>query len=243
MTCPPPDPPRSPHPMGSGTRAGGATLGLLILVLGQASAIRAEEAPLPDAATICVSCRFEGEPLLEAYTDDDWSRLRSGRVLSSERPLTEKGPHRIEASTLIPDSSDRVWSVLTDFARWPEFMPNIRQTRVVHSSGRHLWVRQRFGVLFMDLEHTTIYELSPTQGRLSWTLDLDSEHDIALSHGRWQLLRLEGGRQTLVHYIADMDAGRPLPELIDTLLRRRSLQGMLRALRREVSERYASSDS
>ena len=54
---------------------------LVLLIVGQVSGLSAEDAPLPDVAAICVSCRFDPEPLLQRYTDDEWGRLRSGRVL------------------------------------------------------------------------------------------------------------------------------------------------------------------
>ncbi len=88
------------------------------------------------------------------------------------------------------------------------------------------------------LRHTTIYELAPARGRLSWALDPEAPHDIAASEGHWEFVPLADGDQTLVRYRATMDAGRRLPAFVAELLRGHSLRRLLRALREETARRY-----
>ena len=74
--------------------------------------------------------------------------------------------------------------MLTDFERWPEFMPLIREHARRRRVGEKLWVEQRYRIMLVPLAHTTIYELDPRDGRLSWQLDETAPHDIAAQPGR-----------------------------------------------------------
>ena len=131
-----------------------------------------------------------------------------------------------------------MWSVLTDFERWPDFMPLIDGTRVERRLGAKAWVEQHYSVMLVPLSHTTIYDLAPRDGRLSWSLDEDAHHDIASSRGAWTLVPIADGRETLVRYDARMSAGRVVPEFVQQMLRERSLDELLAGLRTEVLHRY-----
>jgi hypothetical protein len=118
--------------------------------------------------------------------------------------------------------------VLTDFERWPEFAA-INETRA-SCAGAKLWVEQRYSILLVPLAHTTIYDLSPRDGRLTWRLDEEAPHDIAETRGMWVLLPITDGRETLVRYDARMSARRCRPW---SALRDRSLEQMIAGLRTE----------
>jgi hypothetical protein len=99
-------------------------------------------------------------------------------------------------------------------------------------------VEQQYRIMLVPLAHTTIYELDPRDGRLSWQLDEAAPHDIAGSQGEWSLLPVDGGRQTLVRYDARVSAGRAVPEFVERMLRERSLEQLISSLRGEVVRRY-----
>jgi carbon monoxide dehydrogenase subunit G len=175
------------------------------------------------------------------YSVEDWNALQEGEVLRAPVVLDEpedeaSGATRAEGLIRRPPAS--VWSVLIDFERWPKFMPLIDATRVERRDGAKLWVEQRYSILLVPLAHTTIYDLAPRDGRLSWSLDEQAPHDIAASRGAWALVPLVDGRETLVRYDAQMNAGRAVPEFVQRMLRDRSLEQLLAGLRAEVLRRY-----
>lgn len=219
-------------------------IALLALWLAAAEAPLLEASTPPVGAIPCVACRADAEQLLRRYSESDWRRLRSGDVLiAREHPDEDARPAgRARAASLIPHSPERVWKVLTDFEAWPGFVPLVTGTRVVRREGGRAWVRQDYRVLFVRMQHTTIYDFAPDRGRLGWTLDREAAHDIAASEGSWQLCPVGGDAHTLVAYRAAMDAGRAVPDFVEDLLARRSLEGLLKALRAEVARRYAESE-
>jgi uncharacterized protein YndB with AHSA1/START domain len=218
----------------------------LLFVVACSAALGAAEATAPEAtppvgAAPCIACRAPVAEPTALYSPEDWVALEDGAVLRHEvaRESTENDlAGATRAESLIRRPPANVWAVLTDFEHWPEFMPLIRGTRVERRAGAQLWVEQRYRIMFVPLAHTTIYDLAPGDGRLSWRLDEAAPHDIAESRGEWALVPIALGRETLVRYDARMSAGRAVPEFVERMLRDRSLEQLLAGLRTEVLRRY-----
>ena len=210
------------------------------LVLAACSAlIGAADAPPPDemppvGAAPCIACLAPVAEPATLFSAEDWVALQDGAVLRHSVALEGEPPDSsgaTRAESLIRRPPANVWSVLTDFERWPEFMPLIDETRVERRAGARLWVEQRYSIMLLPFAHTTIYDLAPSDGRLTWNLDLASPHDIAASRGAWALVPIANGNETLVRYDARMTAGRAVPEFVERMLRNRSLEQMIAGLR------------
>ena len=209
-----------------------------VAACGLASLEPAPPTPPVDAAP-CIACRApDARPLLSAR---DWIALESGDVVRQD--LGREGSAADLAvgqggASLVQRPPREVWAVLTDFERWPEFMPLVNKTEIARRIGAKLWIAQSYSVFFYPLHHTTVYELDPADGVLAWHLDLDEPHDIAASDGRWQLVAVSEGRATLVRYESRIRTGRAVPEFLERRLRERSLVEMMSALRDAVLRRY-----
>lgn len=213
-----------------------------LLVLAACSvALAPTEALPPVGAAPCIACRAPVAEPLALYTAEDRIALEAGEVLRDEisrESAADDLSAATRAESLIKRPPAQVWAVLTDFEHWPDFMPLINETRIDRRAGMKLWVEQSYRVMLVPLAHTTIYELYPTDGRLSWQLDEAAPHDIAASRGEWSLVAVEGGRETLVRYDSRISAGRAVPEFIERMLRERSLEQLIASLRGEVVRRY-----
>ncbi|HTO06107.1 MAG TPA: SRPBCC family protein [Myxococcota bacterium] len=189
----------------------------------------------------CIACRGPASDPKTAFSPDDWAALERGGALVAT-PEREASEHDLRArstgAALVPRPPSEVWAVLTDFERWPKFMPLLRETHVEKRDGARAWVAQKFRVWFYPMQHTTVYELEPGDGRLDWRLDPSLPHDLASSEGHWELVPADGGSATLVRYEARMSAGRAVPAFLERMLRERSLGQMLDALKSEVVRRY-----
>ena len=207
------------------------------------AAAAAPERPLPPVgAAPCIACRGPSLDPRAAFSPADWAALRSGAVLrdAPDAAAAPAGPAApsTAAESLVDRPPQQVWSVLTDFEHWPDFMPLVRETRVQRREGASLWVAQKYRVWLYPMQHTTVYQLEPELGRLDWQLDPTAPHDIAASVGHWELLAVDGGRSTLLRYQASVDAGRTVPAFLERMLRERSLHQLLDGLRREVLRRF-----
>lgn len=203
----------------------------------------AGEAELPPvgAPAPCIACRAPATDPRTSFSAQEWATLEGGGVWRAT-PERSRSQDDLSADTvavsLVHRPPSEVWAVLTDFEHWPEFMPLLRATHIDRREGSKLWVEQKFSVLLYPMRHTTVYDLAPDDGRLTWQLDQNAPHDIAASEGHWTLTAVDGGKATLIRYQARMSSGRAVPEFVERMLRERSLSQMLDGLRSEVLRRY-----
>ncbi|MCP4004094.1 MAG: hypothetical protein GY725_07860 [bacterium] len=195
----------------------------------------------PVGAMICIACRATTPEPRTLFSPGDWQALADGEIVR-ESDVSSDTEALSRAAGVIPQPPAAVWASLTDFESWPRFMPHITSTEITQRNGDRMWVHQEFKVWMVGMQHTTIYELTPTTGRLGWKLDLDREHDIAASEGHWQLVPLDEGRKTLVRYSAKMDSGRSVPGFVEDLLLKRSLSNLITSLRDEVMRQSSESE-
>ncbi|HTO69410.1 MAG TPA: SRPBCC family protein [Myxococcota bacterium] len=203
-----------------------------------AAAAPARPLPPVSSASPCVACRGPELDPRAAFSAADWAALEGGGVWRAEPAAADAGAVHSLAASLVARPPSEVWSVLTDFERWPQFMPLLRETRVERREGDELWVAQKYRIWLYPLQHRTVYTLAADEGRLDWRLDTSTPHDIAASAGHWELVPVDGGRATLLRYDATMTAGRGVPAFLERMLRERSLAQMLDGLRREVLRRF-----
>ena len=205
----------------------------------------ASDPALPDvAAAGCVCCGPDVTSARELVPSEQWLLLRDGGVLKrkTERVATAGSLQGgAQASGLLAFPPDQVWALLTDFEAWPEFMPHLTSTAIMHREGRRQWVQQSFRIMMTAMRHTTIYELDPVHGRLSWELDLAQAHDIAGSHGSWDLAPADEGRSTLLRYASKLDSGRQVPAFVERMLFERSIDELFANLRSELGRRTTRS--
>ncbi|MFI5314449.1 MAG: SRPBCC family protein [Myxococcota bacterium] len=195
----------------------------------------------PVGAAPCIACRAPAADPRSAFSAQDWAALEDGNVWRAPSPRSkpeDDGSASSTAASLVRRPPSEVWAVLTDFERWPEFMPLLHETHVERREGSKLWVAQRFSLFFYPMRHTTVYQLEPGAGRLAWRLDAESPHDIEGSEGHWALIAVDGGRATLVRYEATLRPGRTVPAFLERMLRDRTLDQMLAGLRSEVLRRF-----
>jgi ribosome-associated toxin RatA of RatAB toxin-antitoxin module len=198
---------------------------------------------LPDVAAGCVCCGPDVTPARDLVPGEQWLQLRDGGVLKHRTGRVDTaGSARggAQASSLIAYPPEQVWAVLTDFESWPDFMPHLTASEITQRERRRQWVKQDFRILMTSMRHTTIYELDPVRGKLSWELDLEREHDIAGSQGSWELAPADDGRSTLVRYASQLDSGRHVPAFVERMLFERSIDELFASLRAELARRTKS---
>ena len=218
---------------------------LLLLATAKAAVVM-PPSQLSEAPAACVACLADAQKAVQIFSDDEWLRLEQGRIVmhAGRREASDDSLERAEAATsLIPHTPERVWSVLTDFETWPGFMPHITATEITRRSGDRQWVRQNYSIMFRNMQHTTIYNLDPAQGRLEWELDLTQKRDIRSSRGNWEIYSRNAGRSTLVRYSASVDTGRSVPGFVEKMLAGRSIGALFASLRGELDVRYGEPES
>jgi ribosome-associated toxin RatA of RatAB toxin-antitoxin module len=151
--------------------------------------------------------------------------------------LPETGSARgVKAAGIIRYHPEFVWRVLTDYPAFPEYMPNIRESRVTKQEGNVSWVASKFNVSVKNLNYVLriVHERDTKPWKISWTRD---SGDMKLIEGYYLLQEVPGG--TRLEHVSKVDTGSFMPGFIQEALTKRSLPELYRA----IAERAAMHES
>ncbi|MBM4392505.1 MAG: SRPBCC family protein [Deltaproteobacteria bacterium] len=130
-------------------------------------------------------------------------------------------------------SPDKVMSVITDFAAYPRFVPEMLESTVLRREAA-AWVVKFAVRVVRRIDYTLrLEQVSPTQ--LRWSL---VEGTFRANNGGWDLAPLDGGaRRTRADYFIDLDVGMFVPGSVMKTLVEKSLPATLAAFKGEAERR------
>lgn len=145
------------------------------------------------------------------------------------------------AATIIDAPVEKLCTIIQDYADYPNFMPNMRQARVVHSAEDYSLVDMTLRVPFGKIKKYRVKmepRTSERSCRLFWKLvpneDLKPEETIADTSGYWQLTPHPSSRsKTVVEYFVYANPG-PVPlglGWVDDIISKNTPPKTLEALR------------
>lgn len=123
-------------------------------------------------------------------------------------------------------------AVITDFARYPEFLPEMVEATVLSHTDR-VWT-VRFAVRVIRKLEYTLKLVQDTDLSLSWTL---VDGVFRSNNGGWTLEALAGGTRTRAAYRIDLDVGMFVPGSVLKTLVGQSLPATLEAFRKRAESR------
>ena len=159
---------------------------------------------------------YAGEPELPPLSRKDMKRLRQGKVLTKKQ-LIEDSKRALVVFRVAADSAT-IWSVIRDFASYPEWINDIKSTQVY---------QQEDGVIYVRFDSENKYagpsswfarhDYPKTNERQwgTWTLDYHRRSDLDDSVGYWRVMPLEDDPEhSLVIYSATLKLKSKVPGFI-----------------------------
>jgi ribosome-associated toxin RatA of RatAB toxin-antitoxin module len=125
-------------------------------------------------------------PLLEKGELSLVESYRSGRL------------RQVTVVALVKASPDKVWSVLTDYRHYVEFMPNLDEIEITRREGADVVIDYELEVPGPNMDYTLIHHHVP-KTRIDITL-ADDEGDIQTGAWRWELIPHRNNSQTILVY-------------------------------------------
>lgn len=138
------------------------------------------------------------------------------------------------AVALAPCEPARVWAVITDHPHFPEFVPHLKEMKIVSRWGQVERAMQTVDAAVITVRYALEYRFDREHLRIDYELVKELPHDIAAAHGTWQLSAVEGG--TLIDYRSAVDAGKPVPGFIRRYLARTAAADLLEAVRKRACQ-------
>lgn len=141
----------------------------------------------------------------------------------------------VAAAVTVPADPELVWSVLTDYDHYADFVPDMQVSRVRGRDARGLILEQRGRVRFLFLSHrvdVTFAVVEVPQRAMSSVAIAGNFRELA---GRYELERVAGG--TRLSYVGRAVPGEGLPPWLVSLALRPSMERHIEALVLEIARR------
>lgn len=124
---------------------------------------------------------------------------------------------------------EKVFDVITQYERYSEFLPEVKETRTANRKGNAVDVHYKVEVMKTIRYSIRVTEERPT--RMSWTF-IEGEM-MKDNKGSW-VLEAQGEKQTKATYTVEMALGALVPKAIVNALVENSLPKMLDAFKRRA---------
>jgi ribosome-associated toxin RatA of RatAB toxin-antitoxin module len=163
---------------------------------------------------------------------DQWLQLDNGDVVVAVQPAQGASKGTVEATILIDAPAERIWQVMLDCHEIPTFVPGVTDCQVLESGENWEIIRHqvKWIWLFPELSYVFRAQYLPRR-QIDFTRIAGDIRDM---RGRWRLIPIRGGSQTLVRYRVYLDPGFLVPQWLVRHALKSDLPDVLTALRTRV---------
>jgi len=149
--------------------------------------------------------------------------------LSAERMAD--GRTAVKAIFRIAASPAAVYETLRDAARFPEFMPDTREVRILEAGPGYQIAYFWGGEGLVESKLTLKREYDDRRQRISWNLVKGRPRAVT---GFWQVEEQTAGQGAVITYVNHVDAGAWIPDTIARAFIRKDIDQMAENLRKRV---------
>jgi ribosome-associated toxin RatA of RatAB toxin-antitoxin module len=142
----------------------------------------------------------------------------------------------VESTIEVDAPLEVVWHVLTDFASWPRFVPNLKHIDVLGSAEQPTALRYQTESIGISVDFTARTDVRADLHRLDLALDESAANDITAMRASWQLTALGDGR-VRIQFRSEVESGQPVPQFIQRRVVRESVEATIRNFTSEVERR------
>ena len=191
------------------------------------------------AAALLFACAILALPAM-ASAQSRAERLaeRIGDSIQTETIATDGSVEWGEAVGVVDASPETVMRIVTDYARYEEFLPHFRRSRVLSRRGRNALVYMQAAVARDTVNlwaQMRIYARRP-RGETQIIEGRMTEGNMDTFAARWEVTPLGDGQRSLVRFRIIVDPGLPLPSSLFTSENVKAARRTISALRERVAE-------
>jgi coenzyme Q-binding protein COQ10 len=140
---------------------------------------------------------------------------------------------KAERSVVIEAPPEKVFAVIEDYAKYPEFLPEVKKVQVAPGSGDAKEVTYTVDIKAKLITYTLKHTARPP-GELSWTMvrgEMMKGND-----GAWVLRPVPAGTEAT--YKIDLRLGALVPSLVERMLAEQQLPGLLENFKKRIESLY-----
>lgn len=188
--------------------------------------------------------------MIAAGGDSGWEVAKKTRNLTIyTRKRAGSDIREVKAVGAVDASPSVVWKVIGDYEHYTEFMPYVKDCRIVKKEGERIfYVYELLDLPIVSDRDFTIkitWEPEPEGGsgvyRASWVsannqgpAEKGGVVRVQTNEGAWNLEPLDGGKRTLLTYYLYTDPGASIPRWLANKGNTKALPGMFKRIRNRV---------
>ncbi len=144
-------------------------------------------------------------PKVREIFDENVSKMleRGNLIIVHKKPSPEL-PIFVSAGTLVNAPVEKVWKVITDYEKYPEFVPQVEDVKIKKLGENEIGVTYslsfKFTVIKLKARYTLHTRLYPPTD-VWWTLKKDEKNDIEEAMGRWELIPIDKNKTAAFYTI------------------------------------------
>ncbi len=138
-----------------------------------------------------------------------------------------------EATEVFKCTPEQFYSIISDFAKYPEFLPEVKSCTVVQESAGRKLVEYNVS-LIKTFKYRLWFQETPGQS-LVWSFE--SGEVFKTCNGSWTLKSVEGGTQAT--YKVEASFGVFVPKMITNTLLSANLPAMMAAYHKRVAKLFS----
>jgi len=136
----------------------------------------------------------------EGVDQDVIQRLTGGSPLVVVEEHEGGGLKLVTGGVLVEAPREYVWDVITDYSKYPDWMPEVEEVTVVRDEGNSKDIKYellfKISIITRRVKYT-LRKFSKKPSRIEWEL-VEGDFDYAV--GGWQLVPTRGGEATMAYY-------------------------------------------
>lgn len=177
------------------------------------------------------------------YNSEQWQKILDGEiVLKAVIQAKKEGQKAREGDILLSAIVDHppveLWKIMTDYAKYGEFLPKVEEMKVLGRTGTTSVVYHQLGIMWVDIAYTLLMTEDRAHGRISWVLDERAKNDILATTGYYEMIPFGDGSKTLMSYRTWVKTGMAVPAFIENFLTKRAAPKILRNIRERADELF-----
>jgi hypothetical protein len=172
-----------------------------------------------------------------------FNEIIAGKIITQQRavPAGKTGVH-VAAFGIVNATSELTYNVIEDCPKLSEFMPHFTSCKEVKPDinlpSNEKWMENTltFGFSVVKLNISVVQHVTyKPPFKLTWDR---VKGDMKLNEGYYRIIPLNKNKQILVYDILS-DAGRAVPDFIQSMLTEKDLPNVVNALQKRAEEKYA----
>lgn len=198
----------------------------------------ASDAPIPAPSPAAASAPTSTTPALPPLPSLDkiiFAKLHAGIIVSEAEDDDGHGG-RVHGWAVCRCDIDAVWSVLTNHAPFPEFVPRVAAMEISNRGPNGERALQTIDATIATVKYALDYSWDLPTRHIDFHLVEEVPHDLKSVRGSWQLWPLDHGAATLIDYQSAVDTGRQIPGFIRDYLADRGVKDTMDAVRKRAEQ-------